>query len=82
MATSAELLIQRRDAICAELAALSSSTAGGKPNSSGGGDMVHVDHQGYKRSLYEPVHGSPSSRRARRQPPQNASGTASSSHRL
>lgn len=53
MATSAELLIQRRDAICAELAALSSSTAGGKPNSSGGGDMVHVDHQGYKRSLYE-----------------------------
>ena len=52
MATSAELLIQRRDAICAELAALSSSTAGGKPNSSGGGDMVHVDHHGYKRSLY------------------------------
>lgn len=53
MATAAELLIQRRNAICAELAALSSTTAGGKPNASGGGDMVHVDHQGYKRSLYE-----------------------------
>lgn len=53
MATAAELLIQRRDAICAELAALSTTKAGGKPNSTGGGDMVHVDHQGYKRSLYE-----------------------------
>lgn len=53
MVTAAELLIQRRDAICAELAALTSSAAGGKPNSSGGGDMVHVDHQGYKKSLYD-----------------------------
>lgn len=53
MATPAELLIQRRNAICAELAALSSAVAGGKPNATGGGDMVHVDHQGYKRGLYE-----------------------------
>jgi uncharacterized protein involved in exopolysaccharide biosynthesis len=39
----------RRDAILDELAALSTSTAGGKPNSQQGG----IDHTGYKRSLYE-----------------------------
>ena len=43
-------LITRRTAIGAELAALSSSTAGGKPNNSteGGG----TDHVGYKDGLY------------------------------
>lgn len=52
MSTAAASLIARRDAICAELAAITASSAGGKPNSSGGGDMVHVDHQGYRQSLY------------------------------
>ncbi len=43
-------LITRRTAIGTELAALSSSTAGGKPNNSteGGG----TDHVGYKDGLY------------------------------
>jgi len=40
----------RRDAITAELAALSSTAAGGKPNASGGDQ---VDHVGYKKGLYE-----------------------------
>lgn len=40
----------RRDAILTELAALSSSTAGGLPNVSGPG--VNADHQGYRLSLY------------------------------
>jgi len=47
--TKADLL-SRRDAILTEVAALSSSTAGGLPNSTGPG--VHIDHQGYKDSLY------------------------------
>ena len=54
MSTTATLisqLKQRRDAIIAELAALDSTKAGGKPNVSGAG--VNVDHIGYKRSLYE-----------------------------
>lgn len=40
----------RRDAICAELASLSSSKAGGKPNVSVDGQTT--DHVGYKRGLY------------------------------
>lgn len=42
----------RRAAVAAELAALSTSTAGGLPNVQGGGD-TDVDHQGYKKGLYE-----------------------------
>ncbi len=49
MATALQNLITRRDAICTELAALSSSTAGGLPNAVG--DDV-VDHVGYKDGLY------------------------------
>jgi hypothetical protein len=43
-------LVTRREAICAELAALTASAAGGKPNNSseGGG----TDHVGYKDGLY------------------------------
>ena len=44
-------LIARREAVTAELAALSASAAGGRPNISGGG-MGTVDHIGYKDSLY------------------------------
>lgn len=40
----------RRAAIAAELAALSSSAAGGLPNTDGIG--VNVDHVGYKDGLY------------------------------
>ncbi len=40
----------RRAAIAAELAALNQAAAGGKPNATGGGNMV--DHTGYKQSLY------------------------------
>lgn len=39
----------RRDAIGAELAALGSTSAGGKPNTSGSNT---VDHVGYKDGLY------------------------------
>lgn len=39
----------RRDAICAELAALSATAAGGLPNTSGSNN---VDHVGYKDGLY------------------------------
>ncbi|MFA6245185.1 MAG: hypothetical protein WC655_29850 [Candidatus Hydrogenedentales bacterium] len=39
----------RRDAIVDELAALATTTAGGKPNSTQGG----IDHVGYKKSLYD-----------------------------
>lgn len=53
MATAAEQLLTRRDAILAELAAMSSSSAGGLPNATGGGDKVNIDHVGYRRSLYE-----------------------------
>lgn len=48
MATLLENLITRRDAIGAELAAMSSATAGGLPNASKSG----VDHQTYKMNLY------------------------------
>lgn len=54
MATNAAnlaLLKGRRDAVIAELNALSASRAGGKPNVMGPG--VNVDHQGYKKSLYD-----------------------------
>jgi len=46
MATPLENLKTRRAAICEELAALSSSAAGGKPNSG------QIDHTGYKAGLY------------------------------
>ena len=39
----------RRDAILDELAALTSTLAGGKPNATACG----VDHMGYKKSLYD-----------------------------
>jgi len=48
MATDLENLQARRSAICAELAALDTSKAGGKPNNPSG-----VDHQGYKQGLYD-----------------------------
>ena len=51
MATALENLIARRDTICEELAALSSSKAGGLPNATGAG--VSVDHQNYKLNLYK-----------------------------
>ena len=44
-------LIARREAVTAELAALSAATAGGRPNINGGG-MGMVDHVGYKDALY------------------------------
>lgn len=44
-------LLDRRSAITEELAALSTSKAGGLPNATGPG--VNVDHQGYKKGLYE-----------------------------
>lgn len=50
MATYWDNLKTRRDAIAAELAALDSTLAGGKPNTSGQGE--HVDHVGYKDGLY------------------------------
>lgn len=50
MATAAENLITRRNAVAAELAALSATKAGGLPNANGPG--VGVDHVGYKDSLY------------------------------
>jgi len=40
----------RRAAVAAELATLSSTAAGGKPNAAGQGSTV--DHTGYKQSLY------------------------------
>lgn len=51
MATAIENLQARRDAICAELAGLNSSKAGGKPNLVVDGQQV--DHTGYKKSLYD-----------------------------
>lgn len=53
MATSAAYLANlqaRRTAIASELAALSASAAGGKPNTDG--DGVNIDHVGYKDGLY------------------------------
>jgi hypothetical protein len=51
MASDLENLQTRKSAILAELAALSSSAAGGRPNINGGG-MGVVDHVGYKDGLY------------------------------
>lgn len=48
MATYLEDLTARRNAIAAELAAMSATAAGGKPNASATG----VDHVGYKDGLY------------------------------
>lgn len=53
MATDIQNLLTRRTAIYVELAALDSTKAGGLPNALGGGDMVKVDHQGYRKSLYD-----------------------------
>lgn len=50
MATPIENLETRRAAICTELAALTSSAAGGLPNASGDGGGI--DHVGYKDGLY------------------------------
>lgn len=51
MATAAENLLTRRDAICAELAAMTSTASGGRPTYNIDGQMV--DHAGYKKGLYE-----------------------------
>ena len=50
MATLLQNLITRRDAIGVELAALSTSRAGGMPNTTGAGSGT--DHVGYKDGLY------------------------------
>lgn len=50
MPTDIQNLKTRRSAIYNELAALSSTAAGGKPNQSGAG--TGVDHVGYKDGLY------------------------------
>lgn len=52
MSAAADLanLRTRRAAVAAELAALSTSAAGGLPNTDGPG--VNVDHVGYKDGLY------------------------------
>lgn len=44
----------RRDAVAAQIAAISTSKAGGLPNvlQARNADGVNVDHQGYKASLY------------------------------
>lgn len=52
MATFRQNLIARRNAIGVELAALASTSAGGKPNMMGGGG-AGIDHTGYKKSLYD-----------------------------
>lgn len=51
MATDLANLQTRRTAICVELAALSSTAAGGKPDVSAGG--IKIEHVAYKKSLYE-----------------------------
>ena len=48
MATDLENLLARKKAICAELAAMNSSKAGGLPDSAQGG----VRHLEYRMSLY------------------------------
>lgn len=53
MTVDSDYLQTRRTAVLAEIAALDSTKAGGLPNAQGGADMVKVDHQGYKRGLYE-----------------------------
>jgi hypothetical protein len=52
MASDLENLQTRKSAVLAELAALSSSAAGGRPNINSGGAGT-VDHVGYKRGLYD-----------------------------
>lgn len=52
MATDVENLTTRKAAITAELAALTASAAGGKPNAVGVGGGDNVDHVGYKDGLY------------------------------
>jgi len=51
MATFRQNLITRRNAIAVELAALTATAAGGKPNMAGGGG-AGIDHVGYKDGLY------------------------------
>ena len=51
MATLYENLITRRNAIGVELAAMSTTTAGGKPTYSADGQSVN--HVEYRKSLYE-----------------------------
>lgn len=53
MATYVELLKTRAAAIMAELAALSTSAAGGLPNVTLADGGTAIDHQGYKKGLYE-----------------------------
>lgn len=48
MATYLANLLARRDAIGTELAAITATAAGGKPNASATG----IDHVGYKDGLY------------------------------
>ena len=50
MATRAENIEARLDAIAAELAAMDSTQAGGLPNNS---DAGNIDHVGYRMSLLE-----------------------------
>lgn len=51
MATDAENIATRRSAIYAQLAAMSSTSVGGKPTYSIDGQTV--DHVGYRKSLLE-----------------------------
>ena len=51
MATNAENIATRIAAVLAELAAMTSTSAGGKPTYTIDGQMV--DHVGYRRSLLE-----------------------------
>jgi hypothetical protein len=51
MATDLENVTARKTAVLLELASLSRSMSGGKPNINGGGAGT-VDHVGYKASLY------------------------------
>lgn len=49
MATNVENLLARKAAVCAELAALDTTKAGGVPDCSAAG----IQHQAYKRGLYD-----------------------------
>lgn len=51
MATPAENLATRRAAVCTELAAMTSTSNGGRPSYSIDGQSV--DHVAYKKSLYD-----------------------------
>lgn len=50
MPTAYQNLITARDNVLTELAAMDSTTAGGKPNANG---PHWVDHQGYRKTLLE-----------------------------